>query len=62
MGEIEPSQTKGDLALKAKGEPKSKKKNKGKAPQSSSSEVSDDSSDEEDHKANVKVERTYTCT
>jgi len=47
MGEIEPPQAKGDLALKAKGEHKSKKKSKGKAPQLSSSEASDDSSDEE---------------
>ena len=47
MGEIEPPQAKGDLALKAKGEHKSKKKSKGKAPQLSSSEASDDSSDED---------------
>ena len=61
MGEIEPSRTKGDLALKAKGEPKSKKKNKGKAPQSSSSEVSDDSSDkdgDEDTKLALLMKKT----
>ena len=32
LGEIDPSQAKKDLALKAKSEHKSKKKNKGKAP------------------------------
>ncbi|XP_039787282.1 uncharacterized protein LOC120653649 [Panicum virgatum] len=47
LGEIDPPQAKGDLALKAKGENKSKKKSKGKTPMSSSSEASDDSSDEE---------------
>ena len=62
LGEIDPPQAKGDLALKAKGEHKSSKKSQGKALMPSSSEVSDDSSDEEDHKTNVKVERTYTCT
>ena len=41
MGEIEPPQAKGDLAFKAKGEHKTKKKSKGKAPQTSSSEASD---------------------
>ena len=46
MGEIEPPQVKGDLALKAKGEQKSKK-SKGKAPQTSSSEAIDDSSDDD---------------
>ena len=47
MGEIEPPQVKGDLAFKAKGEHKTKKKSKGKAPQTSLSEASDESSDEE---------------
>ncbi|XP_039797549.1 uncharacterized protein LOC120662475 [Panicum virgatum] len=48
LGKIDPPQAKGDLALKAKGEHKSNKKSKGKAPMSSSSEASDDSSDEDD--------------
>ena len=48
MGEIEPPQAKNDLALKAKGEHKSKKKSKGEAPQTSSSEASDESSDDEE--------------
>ena len=47
LGEIDPPQVKGGLALNAKGENKSNKKsNKGKVPMSSSSEASDDSSDE----------------
>src|SRR6185312_8213837 len=47
LGEIDPSQAKKDLALKAKSEHKSKKKNKGKAPSPSSSddEASEESSD-----------------
>ena len=48
MGEIEAPQAKNDLALKAKGEHKSKKKSKGEAPQTSSSEASDESSDDEE--------------
>ena len=48
LGEIDPPQAKGGLALKAKGENKSSKKSKGKAPMSSSSEANDDSSDEDD--------------
>jgi hypothetical protein len=47
MGEIEPPLAKKDLALKAKSDHKSKKKNKCKAPPSSSHE--------EDHKNDVKV-------
>ena len=47
LGEIDPPQAKGDLALKAKGEHKSSKKSKGKALMLSSSEVSDDSSDKD---------------
>ena len=61
MGEIEPPQAKNDLALKAKGEHKSNKKSKGKAPISSSSETSDDSSDEkgdEDTKLALLMRKT----
>jgi hypothetical protein len=49
MGEIKPPQAKKDIALKAKSDHKSKKKNKCKTPPSSSSEdeASHDSSDEE---------------
>jgi len=47
LGEIDPPQAKKDLALKAKSEHKSNKKNKGKAPLPSSSddEASEESSD-----------------
>ena len=47
LSEIDPPQAKGDLALKAKGEHKSNKKSKGKAPMSSSSEASDEKGDED---------------
>ena len=49
MGEVDPPQTKKDLALKAKSDHKSKKKNKCKAPSPSLSdeEASENSSDED---------------
>lgn len=49
MGDIEPPQTKKDLALKAKNDHKSKKRNKCKTPPSSSSndEASDDSNEDD---------------
>ena len=49
LGEVDPPQTKKDLALKAKSDHKSKKKNKCKAPSPSSSdeEASENSSDED---------------
>ena len=61
LGEIDPPQAKGDLALKAKGEHKSSKKSQGKALMPSSSEVSDDSSDkdgDEDTKLALLMKKT----